>query len=286
MKEALYYKKLKKRVVQCQLCPRFCTLKTNQVGKCRVRQNIKGVLYSLVYNKACSIALDPIEKKPLYKFLPGTKTLSIATVGCNLSCMQCQNWEISQAYPTENLPETSPKKIVELAIKEKCPSISYTYSEPTICYEYILKISKLAREKGIKNIIVSNGYINPEPLKELCKYIDAANIDLKAFTERFYKKICKASLKPVLESLKLLKEKNIHIEITNLLIPTLNDDPKEIEKMCKWIKENLGEKTPLHFSRFFPMYQLREIPITPIETLETAKQIGDKYLRYVYIGNV
>ena len=230
--------------------------------------------------------MDPIEKKPLYRFLPGTKTLSIATVGCNLSCLQCQNYEISQAYPTNSIPTTQPKKIIETAIKEKCPSISYTYSEPTIAYEYALSIAKLAKKNNIKNIIVSNGFINPEPLKKLCKYLDAANIDIKSFTEGFYRKVCKSSLKPVLESLKILKENKIHIEITNLIIPGLNDSPREIEKMCRWIKENLSEKTPLHFSRFFPMYQMKDIPITPIETLEMAKQIGDKYLKYVYIGNV
>lgn len=286
MKEALYYKKLKNKIVQCQLCPHFCVLKQDEVGKCRVRQNISGTLYSLVFGKACSIAIDPIEKKPLYRFLPGTKTLSIATVGCNLSCLQCQNYEISQVGPTITLPTTQPKKIIETALKEKCPSISYTYSEPTIAYEYVLSIAKLAKKNNIKNIIVSNGFINPEPLKKLCKYLNAANIDIKSFRESFYKKVCKSSLKPVLEALKILKENNIHIEITNLLIPTLNDNPKEIEEMCKWIKENLGEKTPLHFSRFFPMYQLKDVPITPIETLEKAKQIGDKYLKYVYIGNV
>lgn len=286
MKEALYYKKLKNKIVQCQLCPHFCVLKQDEVGKCRVRQNISGTLYSLVFGKACSIAIDPIEKKPLYRFLPGTNTLTIATMGCNFFCSFCQNYEISQTNPIGTIPNTSAKKIIEIALKEKCPSISFSYSDPIIAYEYVLSIAKLAKKNNLKNIIVSNGFINPEPLKKLCKYLNAANIDIKSFREGFYKKVCKSSLKPVLESLKILKENKIHIEITNLLIPGLNDNPKEIEEMCKWIKENLGEKTPLHFSRFFPMYQLKDVPITPVETLEKAKQIGDKYLKYVYLGNV
>lgn len=287
MKECLYYKKLKENNVQCQLCPRFCVIKEGLRGNCGVRANKNGILYSLVYGKPVSARADPIEKKPLFHFLPGTKSYSIGTAGCNLHCLYCQNWEISQCRPEEAQSlNLTPEQIVKNARKENCKSIAFTYTEPTVFYEYMLDIAKLAKKEGIKTILVNNGYINEGPLKELCKYISAANIDLKAFTDKFYKDICSGSLKPVLNSLKILKKKKVWLEITNLIISGKNDNMEEIEKMCRWVRKELGKETPLHFSRAFPMYKLLNIDITPEKTLLNAKNIADKYLDYVYIGNI
>lgn len=285
MKEALYYEKLKEKV-HCHLCPHNCLIAEGKRGNCCVRENKGNKLYSLVYGKACSAAIDPIEKKPLYHFIPGHSSFSVATVGCNLHCLHCQNSEISQ--PQSIIGEDlTPEEIVSLALDKGCKSIAYTYTEPTIYYEYALETAKLARKKGIKNLIVSNGFINEEPLKELCKYLDGANIDIKGFTEEFYKKVCCAKLEPVLNSVKILKEKRVWLELTNLIIPTLNDNLKTIGEMCKWIKDNLGPDVPLHFSRFFPYYKLKDINPTSAETLvkarDTAKKIG---INYVYIGNI
>lgn len=287
MKECIYYKQLKRDVVQCTLCPNFCVIKNNEVGRCKTRKNVGGKLYSLVYGKPVSARAESIQKKPLYHFLPGTNSFSIGTAGCQLSCKYCQNWEISQRKP-EEVPsfDLSPEQVVKEAIKEKCKSISYTYTDPIAFYQYTLDTAKLAKEKGVKNIIVSNGYINKEPLIELCKVIDASNIDFKAFNDRFYKEICSGSLKPVLEALKILKKNKIWLELTYLVIPGLNDDQKEIEKACIWIKENLGKEVPLHFSRFFPMYKMLDKPITPIKTLLKITNIAKDYLDYVYIGNI
>ena len=289
MKEALYYKKLKNNIVRCQLCPRFCVIKENEIGNCHVRKNIKSKLFSLVYGKPCSAAVDPIEKKPFFHFLPGSKSYSIATVGCNLHCLQCQNYSISQAY-VEDVPslDLSPEEIVKDALANGCKSISYTYTEPaSTVIEYVIDVAKLAKKKDLKNNIVSNGYINPEPLKELCKYIDAANIDLKG-NEKFYKEICgDVRLNEILNSLKILYKNKIHIEITNLIIPGYNDSEKEIKRMLEWIKENLSLDIPIHFSRFFPYYKLNNIPPTPEKTLEKAKKIAENLgFKYVYIGNI
>jgi len=285
MKEALFYKKLK-HAVQCQLCPHFCTLKDGERGKCHVRENQNGKLISLVYGKPCSLALDPIEKKPLYHFLPGELALSIATIGCNLNCKHCQNWQISQAEPDESIRTIKPEEIIKEAKEKNVKIISYTYTEPTIFYEYMLDIAKLARKQGIKNMIVSNGFINPEPLRKLCKYIDGANIDLKSIDDKFYKKICEGRVGPVLESLKILKQEGVWIELTNLLIPGQNTDEKHIKKIVRWIRENLGEDTPLHFTAFYPCYKLSDVPATSIETLRKAKKIAEKKLKYVYTGNI
>lgn len=283
MKRALFWKK-EKNSIRCNLCPHSCLINEDNVGFCNARKNIKGVLYSLVYGHPVSINLDPIKKKPIYHYLKNTYTLSFGTIGCNLSCLNCQNYTISRSkfYETK---EITPKEIVELAKKNKTPSISYTYSEPLISYEYTLDVAKLAKKNKIKNIIVSNGYINEKPLKKLLPYIDAANIDLKSFNEEFYKKVCSASLDPVLKSLKMIKKAKVHLEITNLIIPSYNDNPKEIENMCKWIKKNLGD-VPLHFSRFFPYYKLQDVQRTPIETLTKAEQIAKKYLTKIHLGNV
>lgn len=286
MKEALFYKK-EGDSIKCELCPRNCTIKENKKGWCSVRKNIKNKLYSLVYNKPCAMHVDDISKKPLYHFQPGSKSFSIGTVGCNLGCEFCQNYTIARALPEEHdFQEVKPEEVVKLAIKNNCSSIAYTYTEPGIFLEYVLDTAKLAKKSNIKNVIVSNGFINEKPLKELCKYIDTANIDLKAFNDNFYKKYCKAFLSPVLDSLKILKEKKIWLEITNLVIPGLNDNPKEFEKMCKWIKNELGKEIPLHLSRFYPYYKLDHIQPTSLQTLKKLSKIAREYLDYVYIGNI
>lgn len=286
MKQALFYKK-EGDSIQCELCPHNCIIKQDKKGICGVRKNIKGKLFSLSYGKPCAMHVDAIEKKPLYHFLPNSKTYSIGTVGCNLNCDFCQNYQISRANPEDHdFQEVKPEQIVKLAINNKCNSISYTYTEPTIFYEYVLETAKLAKKKNIKNIIVSNGFINEKPLLELCKYIDAANIDLKSFNDGFYKKSCGAFLSPVLDSLKILKENKIWIEITNLVIPGLNDNPKDFEKMCKWINTELGKQTPLHLSRFYPYYKLNYIQPTSMQTLKKLSKIAKDYLDYVYIGNL
>lgn len=286
MKEASYYEKLQDSV-QCKLCPNLCKIKPQKLGTCKVRKNIEGKLYTLNYAKPVAVQIDPIEKKPLFHFLPGNKVLSIGTAGCNMSCQHCQNWHMSQAKAGQcKEDKLSPKKIIQIALDNECKIIAYTYNEPTIFFEYMLDCAKIAKENGIKNVIVSNGFICEEPLRELCKYIDAANIDLKAFNENFYKKICNARLKPVLESLKIIKQNNVWLEVTNLIIPTLNDSREEIEMMCSWIKNELGKDVPLHFSRFHPDYRLNDLGLTSEKTLQDAKNIAEKYLDFVYIGNI
>ncbi|MCM8785675.1 MAG: AmmeMemoRadiSam system radical SAM enzyme [Candidatus Omnitrophica bacterium] len=287
-KEAYFYRKIGKDLVQCFLCPKNCIIQPGKYGFCRARKNIDGTLYAMGYSSPCSVAIDPIEKKPFFHYLPGTPTFSIASAGCSLRCKFCQNWEISQVTPeeTKNVYLT-PEKVVEYAIKYKCPSIAYTYSEPMNFYEYMFDIAKIAKSKGIKNIMHTAGFINPEPLENLCKYIDAANVDLKGFNNEFYRNICEGELEVILNTLKILKKNKIWIEITNLIIPGYNDKPEEIKNMCIWIKNNLGESTPLHFSRFYPRYLMLHIPSTPVETLEKAVKIAKEVgLKYVYIGNV
>lgn len=287
MKEALYYKKLKNNIVNCNLCPTNCVIKPDNFGDCGARKNIDGTLYSLVYAKLASVSIDPIEKKPLYHFLPGSHSLSIGTLGCNLHCLHCQNYDISQSKADQFIgKEVEPKELIETAIKNSCKSISYTYNEPTIFYEYVIETAKLARKKGIKNIMVTNGYINKEPLQELYPLIDAANIDLKSIDEDFYKKVCSVRLNPILESIKEIKKIGTWIELTNLIIPGYNDSKQQIEKLVKWVKENVGTRVPLHFSAFYPTYKLLDAERTPPETLLKAKEIAKKQgLKYIYLGN-
>jgi len=287
-KEAMFYSKLKDNFVRCLLCPNKCTLPEGSSGIGRMRKNIKGKLYAMSYGKPCSVSLEPIEKAPLYHFKPGHKRLALATVGCNLSCIFCQNWYISQKGPGEVTEyDAPPEQIVEEALRQGAESICFTFSEPSVFYEYVYDISRLAKEKGLMTSIVSNGFINPEPLRQLLPYLDAVKIDLKAFSEKFYRKVTGGELEAVLNTLKLLKEENAHFEIVNLIIPTLNDSPEEIAEMCAWIKENLGDDVPLHFSRFSPTYKLTTLPPTPVRTLEDAIKIADDAgLKYVYIGNV
>lgn len=288
MHEAMFYSKKEDGIVQCELCPHNCLIKEGRYGNCGVRKNVNGKLVSEVYGKPVSVAIDPIEKKPLFHFYPGTKILSFGTVGCNLHCKHCQNASTSQAKPDEfEIDFVSPKKLVELSVNNDCKSIAATYNEPTVFFEYMFETFKIANKKGIKTVAVSNGYINPEPLKKLLPLLDGVNIDLKAFTNDFYKEITSAKLKPVLESLKMINKSSTWLEITNLIIPTLNDALPSIKKMCKWIYEELGDSVPLHFSAFHPCYQLLDVPSTTVKMLEDAKKVAlDVGIKYVYLGNV
>ena len=276
------------KTVQCELCPNGCVLEDGQHSRCRARTNKDGRLYSIVYGKPCAVHVDPIEKKPFFHFLPGTTAFSIATAGCVLSCKFCQNWQISQARPedtdTYDLP---PDRVIKAAMRYESKSITYTYTEPTVFYEYMYDTAVLAGKSGIRNTMHSCGYINEKPLRKLSKYLNAADIDLKSFTEDFYNRICGGSLKPVLHSLVVLKEEGIWLEVTNLVIPTLNDNMKTIGEMSRWMVKNLGADVPLHFSRFFPSYKLNNLPPTPIETLTEARNTAmDTGLKFVYIGNI
>ncbi len=274
--------------VRCELCPTECVLGEYEVGGCKVRINKGGVLYSLVYGKPCAVAIDPIEKKPFFHFLPGSRAFSIATAGCVLGCKFCQNWQISQARPEEvDYQDLPPADVVRGAIFYGCRVITYTYTEPTVFYEYMYDTAVIAKKAGIRNTMHTCGYINEKPLRELAKYMDAADVDLKAFTEDFYARICGGRLRPVLNTLTILREEGVWLEITNLVIPTLNDDMKKLREMCVWIRDNLGPDIPLHFSRFFPNYKLKNLPPTPLETLLRARETAlDAGLRFVYIGNI
>lgn len=288
MKEADYYNKLKDKKVQCILCPHFCLIENNKAGKCRIRKNIDGTLYALTYNKPVVISIDPIEKKPLYHFLPGTKSFSIGMNGCNFSCENCQNWELSQSglgvYHSE---EIESKEVVGRAMTAGCSSISYTYSEPSVSWEYVYDIAKIARKNKIKNVTVTNGFINPIPLKKLCKIIDGSNIDLKSIDDKFYEKVCKGRINPVLEAIKIMHKNKVWIELTNLIIPGLNDDEREIKRLCQWIVDNVGRDVPLHFSAFFPQYKMSNLRTTELEILRKAKKIAEKEgIKFVYLGNL
>ncbi len=288
MKEAMFYEKYKDRIVICKLCRHNCKIAPDKKGICGVRKNINGKLYTLVYDKIIARHIDPIEKKPLFHFLPGTETYSIATVGCNFKCDFCQNWSISQASKEDKIigENVTPELIVEDAVKNRCASISYTYTEPTIFYELTYETSKLAKNYGLKNIYVTNGYIEDDPLKEISKYLDAANIDLKSFNEKFYKKICGADLDEVLDSIKNYKRLGIWIEITTLIIPGLNDNEEELRSIAEFIK-SLGDYIPWHVTRFHPDYKMINHEPTPIETLRVAQKIGYEVgLKFVYMGNV
>jgi len=263
-------------------------LRQNQRGDCRIRVNIEGKLRSVTYGHPCAIHIDPIEKKPLFHFLPSSSVFSLATAGCNLHCKNCQNWQISQANP-EDIPAyaLSPRDIVRLSKEERCSSIAYTYTDPFAFYEYALESARQARENGLKNVMVTAGYLNEGPLRRLYRLTDAANVDLKFFDDALYRKITSGRLQPVLDGLIIAKEMGVWLEITHLVIPTLNDNFPLMRKMCLWIKGNLGRDVPLHFSRFHPHYLLKNLPPTPLKTLERAYEIAKEIgLNYVYIGNV
>ena len=283
-----YFTSLDGGEILCELCPRRCRVSKGKRGFCRVRENREGKYYSLVYGNPCAVHLDPIEKKPFFHLLPATTSFSLATAGCNFQCKFCQNWEISQASPEDVYSlEISPDMVVTKAKEAGARSIAYTYVEPTIFYEYMLDICLLAKRAGLLNVCHSNGYINPIPLRNLCQVLDAANIDLKGFTETFYRDLCEGELSPVLETLKTLKKEKVHLEITNLVIPTKNDDMTALKEMCLWIKRELGADTPIHFSRFYPLYKLKSLPPTPVSTLEKTRAIAlSTGLQYVYVGNI
>jgi len=292
MNKVYLYKKLSNQRVQCQNCAHYCIIQDGKRGKCGVKENKDGKLYSLVYGKSCALNIDPIEKKPFFHFMPGSQSLSLATVGCNFRCLNCQNYDISQ-MPQEtgqvSGEDLLPEKIVEIALKNNLPSISYTYTEPAVFSEYSLDTMKLAKKKGLKNNWVSNGFWSKELFDLISPYLDAANIDIKSFSEEFYKKVCGARLQPVLDTLKRLKDKKIWLEITTLAIPTLSDSKEMFRDIAKFIKEELGTETPWHISQFSGAisWKLQHLPETPVETLEMAYRIGKETgLKYVYTGNV
>jgi pyruvate formate lyase activating enzyme len=287
-READFYHQMDNKLVACDLCPRRCVIQPGRRGFCRVRENRDGKLYSIVYGHPCSINKEPIEKAPFFHFLPGRQRITLATAGCNQTCKYCQNWEISQARPEDvQSCDMSPADIVALAVKEKAPIICFTYSEPTVFYEYMIDIARLARAKGIRTAVVTGGYINPEPLRQLCSAVDAIKIDLKGFTPEFYRNVCGSTFEPVLQACKTVAQSRTHLELVNLVVPALNDDTTTIRKMCRWIRENVGDTVPVHFTQFHPEYRLQNSPPTPVATLERAIAIArSESLKFTYIGNV
>ena len=279
--ECMYYEKTKDNKIKCHLCPHSCTISEGNTGICNVRKNVEGKLMSLNYGKHTSYAYDPIEKKPLYHFYPGRDILSIGSFGCNLKCDFCQNWDI--AHEESLTMEIEDKDILLLGKSKDSIGIAYTYNEPTISYEYLYHMSKLAKKHGLKNVLVTNGYINEEPLKELLPYIDAMNIDLKSMRDDFYKNICKGTLEPVLNTIRLAT-KFTHVEITNLIVQGENSSEEEIRDLSQWIA-NIDKGIPLHLSKYFPSYKMK-LPETSYEVLLRSKEIADEYLDYVYVGNV
>ncbi|MFW6029802.1 MAG: AmmeMemoRadiSam system radical SAM enzyme [Halanaerobiales bacterium] len=280
-KEALFQEKVNEKTVKCNLCPHNCEISVNSTGICQVRKNQNGKLYSLNYGKISSIGIDPIEKKPLYHFYPGSEILSLGSYGCNFHCDFCQNWQISQKKPhTKSL---EPKEVIKLAKDKGVKSIAYTYSEPLVWYEFIKDTAKLAKKEGLKNVLVTNGYINQKPLKELLKYIDAANVDLKSFNNKFYKRYAAANVNPVKKSIKTMAE-YIHIEITTLIIGGINSDLDELSKLFSWIA-NIDKSIPLHLSRYFPAYKMDK-EATKISIMEEAYEKATEKLEYVYLGNI
>ena len=274
--------------MECTLCPHHCRIAKGKTGVCRSRRNQGGVLVSEVYGKPCALAIDPIEKKPLYHFHPGTTCLSLACTGCNFRCQNCQNHDISQVSPEDvNHYELSPEDVVALCRKHHCPGIAYTYTEPLTYLEYIIDCARLAHEAGLWNILVTAGYVCQEPLADLLPYLDAANVDLKSFSDDIYMKVSGGHLQPVLDTILAMKQAGVWVEITNLVIPTVNDDLDMIRRMCRWLADNDLAEAPLHFSRFFPRYKMQDTPPTPIATLKAAKRIAEEEgITHVYLGNV
>jgi pyruvate formate lyase activating enzyme len=286
--EARYYTKLEHQDVLCRLCPRECRVGDRERGYCGVRENRRGVYYTLVYSRLCAEHVDPIEKKPFFHFHPGTFAYSIATAGCNMNCKYCQNWDISQVRPEQvRSVSRTPGECAAKAKESGALSVCYTYSEPTVFYEYMYDTCGKARAAGLKNIMVSAGFISKEPLADLCGVLDAVKIDLKAFSDSFYKTICRGKRQPVLDAMKTLRTRGLWMEIVYLVVPTLNDSPEEMRQLCRWALGELGPDVPLHLSRFFPTYLLTNLPPTPVDTLERLHGIArEEGLHYVYIGNV
>lgn len=286
--QARYYKKLEGGGIECTLCPRHCRVTDLERGYCGVRENRSDVYYTLVHGLPCALNIDPIEKKPLFHFYPGTTALSLATAGCNVNCKCCQNWEISQSRPeqTDNL-DLPPKALVDICTHRNVPTIAYTYSEPIIFYEYMYDTAELGHKKAVKSVMITGGYIEQKPLADLMLQLDAIKVDLKAIREDYYKNFVGGELKPILDRLVQIKKAGMWLEIVYLVIPTLNDTEAEFKELARWIKANLGTDTPLHFSRFHPQYLLRNLPATPKKTLETAHAIScAEGLEFVYLGNI
>jgi pyruvate formate lyase activating enzyme len=288
LKRAHHYEKLTKGRVRCLVCPRECVVGEGQRGYCRVRENIGGEYYSIVYGRVCARHVDPIEKKPLFHFLPGTTAYSIATVGCNMTCKFCQNWQISQAKPEEvEAMKLTPKAVADEARLYGAPTIAYTYTEPIVFSEYVLDCARQGHADGIRSVMVSAGYINEVPVGDLTQELDAIKIDLKAHDEDFYTEICSADLKPVLDSIVHVKASGTWLELVNLMVPTLNDDDESISRLCTWVLENVGDEVPLHFTRFYPTYRLKNLPNTPVPTVEKARRIAmEQGIKFAYVGNV
>ncbi|MEW6073335.1 MAG: AmmeMemoRadiSam system radical SAM enzyme [Planctomycetota bacterium] len=287
-REAQWYEAAGHGLVRCVLCPHDCILGENDRGFCRVRVVKEGRLHSIVYGNPCAVHVDPMEKKPLHHFLPGSSILSIATAGCNLRCLNCQNWEISQSRPEEtDNQDLRPEVLVQAALQHGLPAIAYTYSEPIVFYEYVRDAAALACEKGLRNVLVTAGYIAEAPLRALCRVTDAANVDLKGFTDGFYKRVTTSTLRPVLRALEVMREEGVWIEVTRLIVPDYSDDLDDIREMCRWLVGALGADTPLHLSRFHPAYKLIGLPPTPAATLESAYAVArEAGLLYVYVGNL
>ena len=286
MKEARFYTPAGEGV-QCLLCPHHCRIKEGGRGLCRSRECRDGKLYALSYGIPCAIADDPVEKKPLNRFMPGTRCLSLSCTGCNLSCRWCQNSDISQVAPEEaDFTPVSPDDLVDICLKHRIPSMAYTYTEPFTWFEYMYDIAVLAHGKGLKNILVSAGYVEKEPLQELLPYIDAANIDIKAMDDAIYRRYCGATLAPVLDNILAMKAAGVHIEITNLLVTGLNDSEEQVRKLCQWMAENGLQDVPLHLSRYFPRYRFKESP-TPVSTMKKAREVAlSAGIQTVYLGNI
>ncbi len=288
LREADFYEKLDRNRVRCTLCPHRCVVSDGQRGRCRVRENRHGNYYSLVYGRPSAIHLDPIEKKPFFHVYPGSRSYSIATVGCNMTCRFCQNWELSQAAPEDaDLAYRSPSDIVDMAEKSGARTISYTYNEPTVFHEYMLDCAKAGLERGVESVMVSAGFIEEKAQRALFPVLKAVKIDLKAFTESFYSQVCGGRLQPVLNALKRLADSGVWFEIVVLVIPTLNDGEDELNRMTEWIASKLGRDVPVHFSRYHPTYKMINIPPTPLQTLQRARRIAlEQGCRFVYIGNI
>lgn len=286
--EARYYEKLEHNEIRCLLCPKECRVGERERGYCGVRENRDGSYYTLVYGHPCAIHTDPIEKKPFFHVIPGTEALSLSTVGCNMECKFCQNWQISQSRPEQvDTSYTTPRKIVDLAVNYRAPSIAYTYGEPVVFIEYMQDIARLAAEKDIRNVVITSGYIKKDPLLDLCRMVDAIKVDLKGYEESYYRDVCSSELRPVLDAISLIKEQGVWLEIVYLMVPTLNDKPDKIRQMARWLIANAGADVPIHFSRFFPQYRLTNLSPTPVSSLETAYEIcREEGLNYVYVGNV
>lgn len=288
MYECRYYQMRDDGVALCQLCPHHCHIFPGKTGLCRSRRNVDGRLVSEVYGRPCAIAVDPIEKKPLYHFHPGTTCLSIACTGCNFRCLNCQNHDISQTSPSQvRHIDLNPEQVIDVCIEQRCPGIAYTYTEPLTWIEYMADTARLAHEQGLWNILVTAGYVCQEPLRDLLPYIDAANIDLKSFSDNTYRRVSGGSLQPVLDTILAMRDAGVWIELTNLVIPGINDDADSIRTLCRWMADNQLLDVPLHFSRFFPRYRMSDTPPTPVSTLRQARKIAlDNGIRHVYLGNV